>query len=213
MKIIPQSVELIDHTADLIGTCAQAAALCYQSETIGDPAEFIAKRMAAGHMSVIEHGSITLKFTTNRGVTHELVRHRLMSFSQESTRYCNYISDKFDGEITVIDPTCAYGWDTATEIGAAKFAIWKAHLERAEAAYAALIAMGVPAQQARDVLPNALVARIMVTANPREWNHFFALRAFGTTGKPHPQMQECANMAWELCHMNWPVLFPVPVKQ
>lgn len=133
----------------------------------------------------------TIHFTCDRGISHELVRHRPCSFAQESTRYCNYNLGKFGQEITVIKPLFY-------EEGTEKFNIWKEACEQSEKSYLALINSGSVAQEARSVLPNSLKTEIVVTATAEEWQHIVNLRYWGKTGKPHPQMQEVMNIAYEL---------------
>lgn len=129
------------------------------------------------------HETLSVKFTVDRGVTHELVRMRDCSFAQESTRYCNYSKGKFDNEITVIKPCF---WNEDTEV----FNEWKMGCEESEKSYFILLNEGATPQEARDVLPTSVKADIIMTTNIREWVHILELRALGTTGKPHPQMEE-----------------------
>lgn len=139
------------------------------------------------------HEDITILFTVDRGVTHELVRHRECSFAQESTRYCNYSLDKYGDEITVIEP-CFFarpdGVDLPTEDWAEKYGAWRAACEEAEKAYFRLLDAKATPQQARDVLPTSTKSDIVMTANLREWRHIFNLRACDSTGPAHPQMKE-----------------------
>ena len=140
-----------------------------------------------GHEAMLEHCSFSVKFVIDRGVSHELVRHRVASFAQESTRYCNYSQDKFDHLITVIEPDFSEfekdDWITCREL-------WEDSCNTAAYAYFRLLEKGVTPQMARSVLPNSLKTEVVMTANLREWRHFFKLRAAGITGKPHPQMLE-----------------------
>ncbi|MBI5302567.1 MAG: FAD-dependent thymidylate synthase [Chloroflexi bacterium] len=155
-----------------------AGRVCYKSEDRVTPDSyhrFIQMLMQKNHWSVIEHATMTAHIVTNRGVTHELVRHRIASFSQESTRYCNYNKGKFGGEITVVAPR---------ELGEADREIWRATMESSEQAYLELIQRGASPQIARGVLPNDLKAEIVVTANLREWHHLFALRC-APNAHPH----------------------------
>lgn len=139
------------------------------------------------------HEDITVKFTVDRGVTHELVRHRDCSFAQESTRYCNYSLGKYGNEITVIEP-CFFarpdGVDLPTDEWAEKYGAWRTACEESEKAYNRLLAAKATPQQARDVLPTSVKAEIVMTANLREWKHIFSLRACDSTGPAHPQMKE-----------------------
>lgn len=124
----------------------------------------------------------TVKFITDRGVSHELVRHRVFSFAQESTRYCNYSKDKFGSELTFIEPT----W--YDEAGPTIKSSFESLLKHSEDAYLDLLNYQYTPQQARQVLPNALKTEIVLTAFESDWVHFFNLRALGLTGKPHPDM-------------------------
>lgn len=133
-----------------------------------------------GHESMIEHSSLSIKFTVDRGVSHELVRHRIASFAQESTRYCNYSKDKFGKEITVIEP-CFFSPLSDS------YTFWKHAMENAEAHYFSLLDSGATPQEARSVLPNSTKTEITITANYREWRNFFRLR---TAKAAHPQMRE-----------------------
>lgn len=132
---------------------------------------------------LFRHLTHTVKFICDRGVSHELVRHRPCSFAQESTRYCNYSKDKFGNEITVIKPIFY-------EEGSDLYIEWKSAMRIAESHYFGLLALGSTPQEARDVLPNSLKTEIVVTATEEEWQHIVDLRSKGTTGKPHPQMVE-----------------------
>ena len=127
----------------------------------------------------------TIHFVCDRGVSHELVRHRLCSFAQESTRYCTYSNEKFGGEISVIEPP----FDNSLSKK-----LWVKSCEQAEEAYVSLITNGTKAEIARGVLPNSLKTEIIVTANEIEWEHILNLRYFGTTGTPHPQIKELMGL-------------------
>ena len=139
---------------------------------------------------VKKHVPHSILFVCDRGVSHELVRHRPCSFAQESTRYCNYSKDKFGGEIAVIKPLFF-------EEGDYKYESWKSAMEEAEHYYFLLLAKGATPQEARSVLPNSLKTEIIVTANEVEWQHIINLRYHGTTGAPHPQMKEVMSLAYE----------------
>lgn len=138
-----------------------------------------------GHESVLEHVSFSVRFTTDRGVSHEIVRHRIASFSQESTRYCNYSSDKFGGDVTFIIPT--FFEESHLKDGDKKYEKWVEEMMSIEKTYLNLLKDGATPQEARTVLPNSLKTEIVVTMNLREWRHFFKLR---TAPAAHPQMRE-----------------------
>lgn len=160
------------------------ARVCYKSE--GNMSEagterFISSKISLGHESIIEHEKITVMFVVDRGVSHEIVRHRIAAYSQESTRYCNYAGDRFGSEIAVIEPF----FYTESE----KYDIWKKGCEAAERAYMDLIRAGSTPQEARAVLPNSLKTEIVATYNMREWRHFFKMRCAPAA---HPQMRQVA---------------------
>lgn len=194
------------------------ARVCYKSEdkmaVDGSSAhKMLAALIKNGHHAMLEHSMLSIKFTVDRGVSHELVRHRIMSFAQESTRYCNYSKGQFGGEITVIEP---FFFDTG--IGNASNSLvyeeWKRSCERAERAYMKLLEYGATPQQARTVLPNSLKTEIVMTGNYREWRHFFELRACDKHGVSHPQMHEVAVPALRAVQKCIPVIFDdlEPVK-
>ena len=137
--------------------------------------------------TISHHLTHTVRFVCDRGVSHELVRHRVASFAQESTRYCNYSKDKFGNEITVIKP-CFF------EEYSAEFGEWEVSCRQSEYAYFNLLRNGASPQEARSVLPNSLKTEIMITATEEEWQHIINLRYIGTTGAPHPQMKQVMAM-------------------
>ena len=181
----------------------KVARTCYKSEgkiQEGSAAKMVASLIKSGHEAMLEHVSVTVKFVVDRGISHELVRHRLASFAQESTRYCNYSKDDFGSEITFIIPEYldynSAGWNT-----------WKETMKACEDSYFKLLDIGLTPQEARAVLPNSLKTEVVMTANLREWRHFFKLRALGTTGKPHPQMLEVTVPLLEDFKQMIPVVF------
>lgn len=185
MRIVCPSFEIMG-TTDPIAILKNIEAygrVCYKSEdliTETSAATFIQRIIKSGHESVIEHEKITVKIVCDRGVTHEIVRHRIASYSQESTRYCNYAKDKFGNELTFIKP---FFWDGNSK----EFMIWKEQMASIEESYIKLIDLGASPEQARSILPNSLKTEIVVTMNLREWRHFFKLR---TSKRAHPQMRE-----------------------
>lgn len=136
-----------------------------------------------GDEAMLEHSSLSIKFICDRGVSHELVRHRLASFAQESTRYCNYSKDKFGKELTFIKPIFL-------EEDSDSYKYWKNAMSDVEMYYFAMLGGGCTPQEARSVLPNSIKTEVVMTANYREWRHFFWLRAARKTGPAHPQMEE-----------------------
>lgn len=202
MKIIRPSVEILDklNGDEIIKKIEKIGRVCYKSEekiTSESSQKFICNILKSGHESVIEHEKISVRFICDRGVSHEIVRHRIASYSQESTRYCNYSKDKFGKEITVIKPLF---WEEDSK----EFKIWYDAMLHSEQAYQALIQMGAKPQEARSILPNSLKTEIVVTMNLREWRHFFKLR---TASNAHPQMREIACMALDKLKQEIPIIF------
>lgn len=217
MKIIKPSFELLDRIdgAEVLRKIEQCGRTCYKSEdriTDGSAERFVRGILKSGHESVIEHVGITGKFICDRGVTHEIVRHRIASYSQESTRYCNYTDGKFGGELTFIQPCFwreasnndeLYAEDTDTS-PLWCYENWRDAMEDAEDWYKTLIENGATPEQARSVLPNSLKTELVMTANLREWKHFFDLRC---DSHSHPQMVEVAKIALTVMHGAIPVIF------
>lgn len=178
MKIIKPDVQFITPIdgATILKRLEQCGRVCYKSEdkiTEGSAEKFVAGIIKRGHEAVLEHCSFTVKFICDRGVSHEIVRHRMASYCQESTRYCNYGKDKFGEEITVIKPCF---WDENTLCEKVKMDCWRIAMRDAEDAYFALLDEGCSPQEARSVLPNSLKTEVVMTANIREWRHFLKLR-------------------------------------
>lgn len=198
MKIVEQAVVLEWITPDAERVIEMAGRTCYKSEAAVTPessAAFVRKLIASGHESVIEHAVASLRFVCDRGVTHELVRHRLVSYSQESTRFCNYSRDCFGGEISVIKPPY---------LGEADEKDWHIAVTSAEMSYLRMIERGVKPQIARSVLPTCLKTEIVSTGNLREWRHILKLR---TAPAAHPQMREIMVSAAVILKAHCPNVF------
>jgi thymidylate synthase (FAD) len=179
MQIINQSWEWVQKPTNPLETIEKAGRTCYKSEariTPGSAEKFAKHLIELGHETVIEHAHASVRFITNRGVTHELVRHRLCSFCQESTRYVKY------HDIEFIKPVW---WDDPNYSEERK-QIWQTAMLKTEQAYRAAIDAGDKPEQAREILPNSLKTEIVITANIREWRHIFAVRC---TKQAHPQIR------------------------
>ena len=201
MKIIKPSYEILTPISDggikELQHIEKIGRVCYKSEDrITDDGEsakkFVKTLISNGHEAMIEHSSLSVKFVVDRGVSHELVRHRIASFAQESTRYCNYSKDKFNNEINVIDITDGIALDTKMKkmtVGEISEIVteWFRAIEDAEKHYMRMIELGATPQIARSVLPTSTKTEITITANYREWRNFFKLR---TAEASHPQMRE-----------------------
>ena len=206
MKIIKPSYEIMSpiNREEILKSLEIAGRTCYKSEdkiTEDSANKFVRMLINRGHEAMIEHISLTVKFVCDRGVTHEIVRHRIASYAQESTRYCNYSNDKFGNEITVIEPLF---YNTNNQEEVKKFNAWSSACEFAEKKYFELIKLGSTPQEARSVLPNSLKTEIVVTMNLREWRHFFKLR---TASAAHPQMREVAVPLFEELKVLLPEIF------
>lgn len=187
---------------------------CYASmdKTTEDSApDFVRGLIKRQHFAALEHVSFTIKFVCDRGVSHEIVRHRVASFMQESTRYVNY-GTKFGG-IRVIDP-CFWNEEYQREMGLPVrensdklMELWYEAMESDNRIYNEMIALGATPQEARTVLPQSTRTTIFMTANIREWRHFFSLRGADTTGPAHPQMHEVCWDAFEQVKEHYPVFF------
>lgn len=201
MKIIKAGYEILTPiTGNELAQIEIAGRTCYKSEnriSEGTAKDFVAMLIKRGHEAMLEHSFLSVRFICDRGISHELVRHRLASFAQESTRYCNYSLEKHNGEVTFIKPFFFEEDDNT-------FLVWLAHMDASEQAYLKMIVSGVPPQEARSVLPNSLKTEVVMTANYREWRHFFKLRCAPTA---HPQMQEITIPLLEELTRKIPVVF------
>lgn len=202
MKIINADVEFITPIdgAAILKRLEQCGRVCYKSEakiTDTSASAFVAGIIKRGHEAVLEHCSFTVKFICDRGVSHEIVRHRLASYCQESTRYCNYSKEGFGSEITVINPCFL-------EVGTIGWELWHGACKAAERFYFDLLDFDCSPQEARSVLPNSLKTEVIMTANIREWRHFLKLRCAKAA---HPQMREVALILLEKVHDLIPVCF------
>ena len=229
MKIIRQNYNILtpisDGGVEELNRIENIARTAYKSENaLNGPGvdktlrfeqtkKFIGNLVKKGHESVLEHSSLSVQFTTDRGVTHELVRHRLAAFTQESTRYCNYSKDKFGNECTFILPV---EYEKVADIPPDSFIkgpeidrwiryeTWKDACSDAERKYFKLLDEGATPQEARGVLPNSLKADIVVTANYREWRHVLKLR---TAPDAHPQIQALTGPLLDNLKSAIPVIF------
>ncbi len=213
MKIVPPGFTIEDAIdgETILRKIERAGRTCYKSEdriTLESARAFVTMLIKRGHESVLEHEKITVRIVCDRGVTHELVRHRIATYSQESTRYCNY-----GKEIQVVQPSFfnkeepireVIGPDGVTALPINKLVVWAMAMQVCEWTYTNLLALGATPQEARSVLPNSLKTEIVVTMNLREWRHFFRLR---TSPAAHPQMREIACPLLEEFKRRVPVVF------
>jgi len=217
MRLTSPSTEILStfNGPELLRSIERAARTCYKSErkiTDDSAAKLVKSLIKRGHEAMLEHEKVTVKFVCDRGISHELVRHRLASFAQESTRYVNYkdgitfilppwVDDTYLGEWNDkrVD-TLLLGEPTADKM-------FVMSMVSSSNAYAFLLKNGWAPEKARNVLPNALKTEVVVTANLREWRHIFKLRALNTTGKAHPQMLELMQPLLEAFKQLIPVVF------
>lgn len=187
MKVIKPSVKLLWATPWAEYNIELAGRTCYKSEdriTSKSAREFCRKMRKSGHHAMLEHASASFRIITDRGTSHEIVRHRLASYAQESTRYCNYSKDKFENECTFIEPPIK---DSRYRNE------WYIMCTDAEAGYLRLLGVGESPQIARSVLPNCLKTELVMTANFREFRHFITLRG---SKSAHPQIRPIALAIW-----------------
>ena len=181
----------------------KAGRTCYKSEdkiTDESAKKFVAGLIKRNHEAMLEHSFLSIRFICDRGVSHELVRHRLASFAQESTRYCNYSQDKFGNELTFIKP---FFLDEDTN----EYRVWEHAMKVAESDYMMMLNAGRTPQEARSILPNSIKTEVVMSTNYREWRHFFKLRAARATGPAHPQMEEITRPLLEELKILIPVVF------
>lgn len=202
MRIINPSFEIINRPNghEVLRHLELCGRVCYKSEdAISDESaeRLIRMMLERGHESPIEHFGVSVRIICDRGVSHEWVRHRIASFSQESTRYCNYQKSKFGSELTFIRPYFA-------EEGSKLFDIWKSSMQQAETAYFEMLNCGAKPEDARSVLPNSLKTEFICTMNLREWRHFFRLRCAPAA---HPAMRETSIPLLHEFQKMIPVLF------
>lgn len=209
MQTIEAKFEILECPWRSCVSIARAARTCYKSKgkITSESAELLTQNLISnGHEAMVEFGGwIVVKFYSNRGFTHELVRHRLASFAQESTRYCNYSKGKFGGHTTYIDPTFVLEMkvkdpEKRAEFKAKMLESWA----RSEADYMDLVSSGCPAELAREVLAIGLKAEIVIGATVREWRHIFELR---TSKKAHPRMRELMRPLLTELRRSMPVVF------
>lgn len=186
--ITPNPLEMIE----------AAGRVCYKSENRITPIsapEFVWGVIARGHEAVIEHAVASFRIICDRGISHEIVRHRIASYCQESTRYCNYAGERFGKEITVIMPS---------GLSPEEKALWEDGCLHCERIYFAMLGAGSPPQIARSVLPTCLKTELVMTANFREWRHFLTLRAAPAA---HPQVREISKIIGSTLRNLVPVVF------
>jgi thymidylate synthase (FAD) len=187
MKIVKPSVEILTpvNGDEILRLIEKIGRVCYKSEdkiTDDSAKRFISIIIKNGHEAIIEHFNITVKFITDRGISHEIVRHRIASYAQESTRYCNYSNSKFGNELSFVKPVDikedTYEYET-----------WELACKDAECDYLNLVNCGIQSQIARSILPTCLKTEIVMTTNLREWRHFLKLR---TSKAAHPDIRRLA---------------------
>lgn len=206
MKVIQASYEILTDLSDpikILKDIERAGRVCYKSEdNITDDSciTFCKNILNRGHEAVIEHSQLSVKFIIDRAIANELVRHRLASYCQESTRYCNYSKDKFYNELKVIDQEALLPRDSTD------YNIWWMTCKNAEEAYMTMISNGVKPEIARSVLPLSTATEIIMTANIREWRNVLKLRSSHNM-RAHPQMRSIIDRLLAELKSKIPVLF------
>ena len=206
MKVIQASYEILTDLSDpikILKEIERAGRVCYKSENnITDDSciTFCKNIINRGHEAVIEHSQLSVKFTVDRAIANELVRHRLASYCQESTRYCNYSKDKFYNELKVIDQ------EELLPRNSTDYNIWWMSCKNAEESYMTMISNGVKPEIARSVLPLSTATEIIMTANIREWRNVLKLRSSHNM-RAHPQMRSICDRLLAELKSKIPVLF------
>ena len=200
MRIVKPSAELEWCTPDALKVIERAARTCYLSADKISRDESSAEKLIRfvierGHLSVLEHAVASFRFVVDRGISHEIVRHRIASFSQESTRYCAYAKGKHGSQIAVIKPT---------KLTKEQAIVWEESCRIAEKAYLHLSRLGCRPEIARSILPTCLKTELVLTANFREWLHIFDLR---TSKQAHPQVVAVMLQAQAVLQQKYPVIF------
>lgn len=206
IKLIKQYCEWVipppPNTLELLELCGRTAYKSEERITEGSAKRFLKVILDRKHESVLEHVNATMRFVTDRGVSHELVRHRIAGFTQESTRYVNY---KKKGMVFIVPVEFQHvHWSLRDDPRSMEAASWVVSMTHAETAYNRLIELGCSPQLARSVLPNSLKTEIIMTANLREWRHVFSLR---TKPDAHPQMVDLMKQAVAMFQQKVPLLF------
>lgn len=220
MKKVNAGFEILtkDSEKDILKKLEVIARTCYKSEdkiTEDSCYNFITGIIKRGHTAMIEHASITVRFICDRGVSHEIVRHRLASYAQESTRYCNYSKDKYDNQVSFIDIEKGINLDNAMNSAIENGTLnkesinkiineWEEACKDAEKHYLQILKLGASPNIARSILPNSTKTEINVTMNLREWRQFFTLRA---DTPAHPQMREIVKPLLKEFANRYPTLF------
>ena len=237
MKIIKAGYQIMSPNLDdpeerksIYKRIEAAGRTCYKSEDRikeDSAGKFVRAMVKNGHEAMLEHVSMTVRFIVDRGVSHELVRHRICSFAQESTRFCSYDKDKFGSEVTFIEPgffsdlpeevrqdirNLKNGMPMLSYTGrlsdrCLQYGRWYDACRYAEGCYFDMLKLGASPQEARAVLPNSLKTEVVMTADMREWRNIFKLRAAGEHGAPHPQMLELMVPLLKECKEKLPELF------
>ena len=211
MKIITPSFEILQFPTD-ISLLEIAGRTCYRSEPKGEPEKFIKKIIDSNHLSVIEHLLATVRIITDRGVLAELTRHRLASFSVESTRYVNYSKKGLEFIKPCFwdfEPINTLQYDKWSDGKLSQYQLWLTAMQHAENTYLQLIKSGATPQEARSVLPMSLKTEIIMSANLREWLHIFKLRC---SEKSHPSIREIMIPLREEFAKRLPVIFSVKIN-
>ena len=212
MKIVKPKYEILTDISEggikELQQIERVARVCYKSEDKITPDGESAKKLVRflvkqEHEAMLEHSQLSVLFTCDRGVANELVRHRIASFAQESTRYCNYAGEKFGGELSFIIPHYLFDY-AGSEKSRRMYAQWESSCKDDENYYMHLIDLGLRPEQARCVLPLCLKTEIVVTANYREWRNIFKLR---TPVAAHPQMRELMCPLLKELQSKIPVVF------
>lgn len=213
IKVVEKSFQVIDFSTNPVVKIANAARVCYDSKpkAFDDEVKFINGLLNVGHLTPFEHASASVKITCSRATSHEIVRHRLASFNQQSQRYVNYSK-----EILFVRPIWTYAeyykQKGIADISETAYVTWFSGIASIPDKYASLLEILSYPEFARECLPNSTATSLIMTANLREWMHIFDLRAFGKTGRPHPEIKSLFTGIYFAFHQMCPEIFSETVK-
>ena len=209
INIVEKSFRVIGFPKNPVRKIANAARVCYDSKPkyLEEETKFVKSLISAGHLTPFEHVSASVELTCSRATSHEIVRHRLASFNQQSQRYVDYSK-----EISFVRPIWTYAeyYNEHNELAEIAYTSWLKQISSIPVQYMTLLGLVKKPEFARECLPNSTATTIIMTANFREWMHIFDLRAFGKTGRPHPEIKSLFSGIYIAFNAICPEIFDVP---
>ena len=206
VNIVKKAFRVLDFPKNPVIKIASAARVCYDSKPkcLEEESKFVKSLVSAGHLTPFEHVSASVEITCSRATSHEIVRHRLASFNQQSQRYVDYSK-----EISFVRPIWTYAeyYNEQKELAEIAYTSWIKQISSIPVQYMTLLGLVKKPEFARECLPNSTATTIVMTANFREWMHIFDLRAFGKTGRPHPEIKSLFSGIYHTFSLMCPEIF------